>query len=271
MTNDQFIRFTKMHGLGNDFVIINATKNQLDVSKLPIQKLSNRHVGIGFDQLLVLEPSTKADFFCRIFNADASEAEQCGNGLRCLARYIHESGLRQQTSLTLETKAGVFPIQIEDYDRIRVTLATPELKPQQIEFASKLSPHTLPVSILSMGNPHAIVKVDSMEIPAHEIGLEIAALPFFSNGANVGFMQIMDHHHIRLRTFERGVGETFACGSNACAAAIVGMMNGWLQTKVDVQFHYGSLSIEWQGKDAPIHMIGPAAFVYSGEFAGKAI
>lgn len=266
MKKTKSIPFTKMHGLGNDFVIMNAAENSIDVSQLPIRRLSDRHVGIGFDQLLILEPSKQADFFCRIYNADASEAEQCGNGLRCLARYIHETGLRKDASIKLETKAGIFPITIENYDRIRVTISEPEIKTKHIEFASKSSQLTLPVSILSLGNPHAIVKVDSTEtISANELGQEIAALPYFSNGANVGFMQVIDHNHIRLRTFERGVGETFACGSNACAAVVVGMMKGWLKTAVDVQFYYGSLSIEWRGEGEPIHMIGPAAHVFSGE------
>ncbi len=261
------IPFTKMHGLGNDFAVINTVDLPFTLPALPISQLADRHVGIGFDQLLIIEPSQQADFFCRIFNADGSEAEQCGNGLRCVARFIHEEGLNRSRSLSLETKAGIYPLAIPDYDHIRVTMGSPQIHERLIELSlhSRLNPISL--SILSVGNPHAIVKVASLDnLPTDQIGSEISVHSHFPNGANVGFMQIVSPHHIRLRTFERGAGETFACGSNACAAAVAGILNGWLQQQqIQVEFRYGSLFIDWMDQDNPIQMIGPASRVFTGE------
>lgn len=264
--NQEKISFTKMHGLGNDFVIINALINPLESRHLPIRQLADRHLGIGFDQLLVIEPSSHADFFCRIYNADGSEAEQCGNGLRCIARYIHEEKLITRREFHLETKAGIYPLEIKDYEHIRVSMGAPEIKNNLVELHINDELNTLPVSVLSVGNPHAIIKVKSLDlIQAGKLGPEISALSYFSDGANVGFMQIINPGHIRLRTYERGAGETFACGSNACAAAVAGIANGWLSHRVNVEFRHGSLEIEWEGNNNPIHMTGPASRVYSGK------
>lgn len=262
------IHFTKMHGLGNDFVVINTFTQPINFSLLPISTLSNRYIGIGFDQLLLIEPSQQADFFCRIFNADGSEAEQCGNGLRCIARFIHEQGLTSHSSFTIATKAGIYPVEIKNYQHISITMGAPHIAEILTELAVEHSIQRIPLSILSVGNPHAIIKVDSItsDLP-NELGSTLSMHPYFLQGANIGFMQVISPHHILLRTFERGAGETFACGSNACAAVVAGITNGWLQSKVEVEFHYGSLLIEWEGKDKPIQMTGPASLVYTGEFS----
>lgn len=260
------IRFIKMHGLGNDFVIIDATHHSFDLASISVADLGNRHLGIGFDQLLIIEPSQKADFYCRIFNADGSEAEQCGNGLRCVARFIQEEKLHPSSSLKLETKAGIFSLLIDDYDHIRVTMGAPLIQEKLIELDLKEDIKNLPLSILSLGNPHAILKVNSIEsISLNKLGPKISAHSYFPSGINVGFMQVINRNHLRLRTFERGVGETQACGSNACAAVVAGIANDWLQHKVTVEFFYGSLSIEWEGGKTPVTMSGPASRVFVGE------
>lgn len=262
------IHFTKMHGLGNDFVVINTLNQPIDTTILPIATLSNRYIGIGFDQLLLIQPSQQADFFCRIFNADGSEAEQCGNGLRCIARFIHEQGLSPHSSFTIATKAGVYPVEVKDYQHISVTMGAPDITETLTELALAHPIQRIPLSILSVGNPHAIVKVDSIvsDLP-DDLGMVLSTHSHFPQGANIGFMQVINPQQILLRTFERGAGETFACGSNACAAVVAGIANGWLKPKVEVEFHYGSLFIEWEGKGKPIRMTGPASMVYSGQFA----
>ncbi|TAK79398.1 MAG: diaminopimelate epimerase [Gammaproteobacteria bacterium] len=253
------LHFTKMHGLGNDFVVMDP----VTLSITDIAQLAHRHIGIGFDQLLVIEPSSRADFFCRIFNADGSEAEQCGNGLRCVARFVHEEKRHPASHLTIETKAGVFPILIKDYDHIRVTMGAPQLQENKLELM--LTQQSVVMSVLSMGNPHAVMAVESVEtVPISQLGPDIATHAFFPQGINVGFMQIITPHHIRLRTFERGAGETYACGSNACAAVAAGIAHGWLKSHVQVEFQHGSLHIEWEGEGKPIHMTGPATKVFDG-------
>lgn len=262
------IQFTKMHGLGNDFVIINALNKPLDSKKIPIMQLANRFTGIGFDQLLVLEEIDSADFFCRIFNADGSEAEQCGNGLRCVARYLHEEKIHAKNTMTIATIAGIFPVSIKDYDHISVTMGTPIVQENLTELQLKHNPNSVLMSVLSVGNPHAIIKVEQVETAlSNQLGHEISTHTYFPNGANVGFMQVVAPDHIRLRTYERGAGETLACGSNACAAAVAGIVNGWLQSQVSVEFRHGKLQIEWQGDTHPIIMTGPAARVFTGEFS----
>lgn len=260
------ISFTKMHGLGNDFVVINAINQPFKTNAQAIQKLADRHLGIGFDQLLIIESSNNADFYCRIYNTDGSEAEQCGNGLRCVARYIHEEKLNNKKELLLETKAGVYPLVIRDYEHIRVSMGAPEIRHTLINLSLPNESGSISASVLAIGNPHAIIKVDTIDhIQTNRLGPDISSLSLFPNGANVGFMQIINDQHIRLRTYERGSGETFACGSNACAAAVAGIANGWLGHRVNVEFRYGSLEIEWNGNDQPIHMTGPASRVYSGK------
>lgn len=268
--NMSSFHFSKMHGLGNDFVVIDCINQSLDVSQLQqaIPQLAHRYMGIGFDQLLMIEKSENADFSCRIYNADGSEAEQCGNGLRCVARFIHENHFIQSTSFQLATKAGIYPVLIHDYDNIRVTLGVPDVIESLMQLTITHSNHSLPVSILSVGNPHAIIKVNAIDIElVKHLGSQISTHDYFSHGANVGFMQILNQHHIRLRTFERGSGLTNACGSNACAAVVAGITNGWLKSEVQVEYDFGSLCIEWNGNQHPIHQTGPATFVFAGQLA----
>lgn len=260
------ILFSKMHGLGNDFMVIDATKNAFHSASFPIFKLADRHTGVGFDQLLVIEKHASADFLCRIFNADGSEAEQCGNGLRCVARYVHEHQLITKNEFTIATKAGIFPVKITDYDHITVSLGTPNATISIADLALISSNSTQTIQAISLGNPHGLIVVDDVKTaPIAAIGSELSAHEFFPEGANIGFMQIINSHHIKLRTFERGVGETLACGSNACAAAVAGILNGSLTHSVTVEFQCGSLLIEWAGEGHPIFMTGPANLVYVGE------
>ena len=259
------LQFTKMHGLGNDFMVINAMQQLVTIDPTIITTLANRHMGIGFDQLLLIEAADEADFFCRIFNADGSEAEQCGNGLRCVARFIQEESLHKSPSFSIATISGIYPVHITDYDHIKVTMGTPDIQETLIELPITNEAGFLAASILNLGNPHAVIKVDSLDnAPIHRLAPAVASHTYFPEGVNVGFMQIINPTHIRLRTFERGAGETFACGSNACAAAIAGILNGWLNDSVTVEFRYGVLQIDWEKEKKMLHMTGPATRVYTG-------
>jgi diaminopimelate epimerase len=263
----QSLQFTKMHGLGNDFVVINNFQKQLDWRELPAAMIADRHLGIGCDQILLIEPSSSADVFCRILNADGSEAEQCGNGLRCVARYMHEKKLLTRNNLTIETVAGNFPVTIKDYDHIRVTIAEHGISATPMKVLLPTLGTSVQGSALSLRNPHFIIKVNDIETPAAwQLGPALAVYPDFPNGTNVGFMQIINDGHIKLRTYERGSGETNACGSNACAAVASGILDGLLTGKVSVEFKYGQLLIEWEGTGRPVHMTGPAALVFDGEY-----
>jgi diaminopimelate epimerase len=276
MQNKQ-IHFTKMHGLGNDFVIINALTEKINLSVLNIKKLSNRFIGIGFDQLLILEKTEQANFFCRIFNADGSEAEQCGNGLRCIASYIYEQGLAKTKYFSIATLAGVFQAEIVNTNLVTVTMGEPCFIPEKIPFITATPQvsysietqawqQPMMMSVLSLGNPHAIIEVDSIsDFPVAEVGAEIGSCSAFPLGVNVGFMEIVNSNHIRLRTFERGSGETFACGSNACAAAIAGIQKGTLKHNVRVELLLGNLDIEWQTGQM-VKQTGPTESVFAGTF-----
>jgi diaminopimelate epimerase len=260
----EHLPFTKMHGLGNDFVLINAIDQPFKVERPSIAKLANRHTGIGFDQLLVVGPSNRADFFCHIFNADGSEAEQCGNGLRCLARFLHEEKIIKTPSMTVETKAGIYSLMIHDvrdYGEIEIKMGMPQI--EEALTSLKLPTQVIDVTIISVGNPHAIVKVPAIDSPSViKLAEEIKAHPRFLLGTNIGLMEIVGPHQVRLRTFERGVGETQSCGSNACAAVVAGIKNGWLQNNVSVLLRYGSLTIKWENDI--IHLTGPASRVFAG-------
>lgn len=262
MTSNK-LAFTKMHGLGNDFVVINNLENQFQLPKNLIIDLANRHTGIGFDQLLVIEHSAQADFFCRIYNADGQEAEQCGNGLRCVALFIREKGLNSQDQFRIETKAGIFPVQFLADQLIKVELGTPIIEEKLLSL-SLGNDHQVQTTILSLGNPHAIVKVESINLVSPTLAQAIQSSNYFPHGVNVGFMQIITPYEVALRTFERGVGETFACGSNACAAAVAGILNGWLDQQVKVQYPLGSLTIEWDKTSGKIFITGPATTVFNG-------
>ena len=257
--------FTKMHGLGNDFIVVNNMTQALQLTPAETQRLAHRHLGIGCDQVLLIEKSKEADFFCRILNADGSEAEQCGNGLRCVARFIKDKGLSTNTEFTVATKAGIFPVVIRDNDHIQVTMSVPVFaEPISVVFEGI----STPLVTLSMGNPHAIMIVPSIEmVPVAEIGDILNQHPAFPEGVNVGFVEKIDARHILLRTFERGVGETYACGSNACAAAVAGMQHWDLESQVKVGLVFGNLSIACAGNDEPVIMTGPASWVFEGEFS----
>lgn len=266
-----------MHGLGNDFVIVDGISQSFNLNRTDIKNLGSRHLGIGFDQLLLIKPSTQADFACEIFNSDGSVAEQCGNGMRCVARFVHEEKLTDKKSFSIETKAGIVNALIKDYDHIQVNMGVPRFEPSDVPYQAdrirKL--YELPlddgqpgfaIAVLSMGNPHAILQVSSIKnFPVSVIAPQIALHRFFPQGANVGFMEILNAEHIKLRTFERGVGETFACGSNACAAVVAGILNNSLKNKVKVELAYGDLWIQWEGLSEPVFMTGPATRVFTGK------
>lgn len=260
----QPIKFCKMHGLGNDFIVIDGITQSVSIDKISIPKIADRHRGIGFDQLLLIQPSKDADFSCRIFNSDGSEAEQCGNGMRCIARFIQEEQLSDKKTLTIETKAGVMEATIHDFENISVNMGLPKLETAR---DISIDQQTLRLDILSLGNPHAILQVNSAkDSPVTELGPKISTHTSFPHGTNVGFMEIVNRNHIRLRTFERGAGETFACGSNSCAAVVAGIANHSLDPKVKVELKLGNLWIEWNGKNSPVMMTGPAEKVFSGLF-----
>jgi diaminopimelate epimerase len=275
--NKNKISFTKMQGLGNDFVIIDAVNQQINLSNLsniPISILGDRHFGIGFDQLILIESidssslSTSADFFCRIFNSDGSEAEQCGNGLRCVAKFIRDNKLHADSILKLATKAGIFSVTIHDDEKVSILMGVPNIQETKLFLSIENNSSLGPLCIISLGNPHAILSIDSTLTDKEiiKLGKQISTHSYFKTGINAGLMQINNSHHIKLRTIERGAGETFACGSNACAAAAAGILLHGLDHCVEVEFQYGLLTIEWPNEREPIKMTGPAVTVFSGEF-----
>lgn len=250
-----------MHGLGNDFIVIQDLNESLNISSLPIHTWSDRRTGIGFDQLIMILPSKKADFHCRFFNADGSEAEQCGNGIRAAARFIHEQKINQKNAMAFETQAGLIDVTINDYNTIRVNMGTPQGKISQTNLAQNIK-----MTTLSMGNPHAIITVDTVKsAPVATLGKELQTNTLFPQGVNVGFIEIVGPKHLRLRTFERGVGETLCCGSNACAAVVAGIVNHHLANQVTVELALGQLTIEWAGENSPVFMTGPAEKIFEGQ------
>ena len=270
------VKFTKMHGLGNDFVLIDAVKQNIKVTPRLAKRLANRNLGIGCDQVLVLEPpSTKnVDFDYRIFNADGTEVEQCGNGARCLGRYIFDQRLSGKRSLLLKTKNRVMEIQSKPQKLISVNMLAPIFEPTKIPFQAE-RPETVYsleadeihlVSVLSMGNPHAVIQVaDINTAPVKEVGQRLQKHQRFPESVNVGFMQIIDRQRIKLRVFERGVGETQACGSGACAAAVAAIQQKLVDHRISVELQGGELTIEWGGDSQPVLMTGPAVTVFHGQ------
>ncbi len=265
-----------MHGLGNDFVVIDAISQSINLSTEQIQFIADRHFGVGCDQLLLVEkPSTaEADFRYRIFNADGGEVEQCGNGARCFARFVVEKGLTDKQVIPVETQSGLIELSLQGENQVRVNMGVPNLDPASLPFeaAAQAQSYELDVAgeihhiaAVSMGNPHAVLRVDDIDAaPLETLGAVIEAHPRFPQRVNVGFMQVMSRHTIRLRVFERGVGETQACGTGACAAMVAGVIQGWLDNQVRVILPGGELTIHWQGKDQPLFMIGPASRVFEG-------
>lgn len=265
-----------MHGLGNDFVLIDATERPVFLSRAQIEFIADRRRGIGCDQILLIEPARApgADFRYRIYNADGGEVEQCGNGARCVAHYLREQGLMGRAQARLETAGGMIAVSIEADGRVTVDMGVPRLSPEQIPFVAKrqapyyrlsVDDAEVELSAVSMGNPHAVLRVeDVLAAPVAQLGARLETHPRFPQRANVGFMQIVDRDTIRLRVFERGVGETLACGSGACAAVVAGRERGWLDERVTVELPGGKLVISWRGSYAPVFMTGEAARVFEG-------
>lgn len=270
------LRFSKMHGIGNDFVVLDLISQQYQPQSSDMKIIADRHFGIGCDQILIVEAPAQAenDFRYRIFNADGSEVEQCGNGARCFARYVYEKNLTGKKHLRVETAGGLIELYIEG-NSVRVDMGKPVLVPAKIPF--KAAQQALQYNIdvgglsyaigaISMGNPHAVLRVDDVsKAPVEHLGALIEHHEQFPNRVNVGFMQVMDRGNIRLRVFERGTGETLACGTGACAAVVYGILQGWLDNRVNVSLPGGQLVIEWQGGEHHVQLIGPAVHVYDGK------
>lgn len=274
------LQFTKMHGLGNDFMVIDGVRQNLPSSGLPlsaerIRALADRHFGIGFDQLLVVQPaqSQDVDFRYRIFNADGSEVNQCGNGARCFARFVRDQGLTDKDTIRVETASGQMTLNLTDDGQVTVDMGAPRWAPGDIPLNADEEADTyflvagqqaFEVGAVGLGNPHCVLLVENVDnAPVETVGPLLESHADFPERVNVGFMQIVDRGHIRLRVFERGSGETLACGSGACAAVVVGQRRGFLDATVQVDLPGGSLSICYPGHDG-ILMTGPAAHVYDG-------
>ena len=270
------LRFHKMHGLGNDFVVVDGVRQQVALDQATVHRLADRHTGIGCDQLLLVEPATTAghDFRYRIFNADGGEVEQCGNGARCFARFVRDQGLTTRDLLRVETAGGTLELQLQADGQVIVGMGVPEFEPQRIPFtaAARAPSYTLeteagPVTLgaVALGNPHAVLLVDDPEqAPVARLGPLLESHPRFPRRVNVGFLGIRDRGHVSLRVFERGVGETLACGSGACAAVAVGRLQGLLDARVEVELRGGKLVISWPGEGAQLMMTGPATHVFEG-------
>ncbi|HBC36717.1 MAG TPA: diaminopimelate epimerase, partial [Marinobacter adhaerens] len=275
-TQGPMLRFTKMHGLGNDFMVVDAISQPFRLRPEMIRELANRNFGIGFDQLLVVEPPglPDVDFRYRIFNADGSEVEQCGNGARCFARFVRDQRLTNKKVIRVQTAKGVIELRVGREGMVMVNMGVPEFNPPAIPFAADrrkdvytvdVDGQTVELSALSMGNPHGVLLVEDVDqAPVKTLGPKLERHPRFPARANIGFLQILDRTHVRLRVFERGSGETLACGSGACAAVVAGCLRGLLDTRVEVELRGGPLVIEWQGEGTPVMMEGPATSVFEG-------
>ena len=271
------LRFTKMHGLGNDFVVIDLITQRFKLKPHHIRKIADRHFGIGCDQVLAVEIPTRpdADFRYRIYNAEGSEVEQCGNGARCFARFVRDKRLTGKQRIRVETLAGVIELAITDNRDVRVDMGEPILEPASIPFAAEQQANSYPLEIdgeqwqvgaVSMGNPHVVLPVERVDsAPVERVGPLAECHPRFPQKVNVGFMQVLDRQNIRLRVFERGVGETLACGTGACAAVVAGIVQGKLDNTVTVTLPGGQLSIHWPGPGQPVIMTGPATTVFEGQ------
>lgn len=273
------IRFTKMHGLGNDFVVIDAVSRPLaDFSVAQLRYLSDRNFGVGCDQILWVAPAQQAgvDFAYRIFNADGSEVQQCGNGARCFARFVRDKGLTDKDIITVETLAGIIQLHIQPDGQVTVNMGAPRFAPEALPFQAEQKALYYPIEIeeeiyhigaVSMGNPHAVLLVDNVDdAPVAQVGALLESHPRFPQRVNVGFLQVVDAKHARLRVFERGAGETLACGTGACAAAVIGQRWGKLAHQVTLQLRGGTLQIAWDGDEqSPVWMTGAAVTVFEGE------
>lgn len=275
--NRSQLTFTKMHGLGNDFMVIDAISQPFRLRPEMIRGLADRNFGVGFDQLLVVEPPglPDVDFRYRIFNADGSEVEQCGNGARCFARFVRDRRLTNKKVIRVQTAKGIIELRLGRDGLVAVDMGVPELAPESIPFIAdrqetvytlEVEGQAVELSAVSMGNPHGVLVVDDVDTaPVETLGPKLECHPRFPARANIGFLQIVDRGHARLRVFERGSGETLACGSGACAAVVAGQLRGLLDQKVEVELPGGPLVIQWQGDGTPVIMEGPATSVYEGQ------
>lgn len=266
-----------MHGLGNDFMVVDGVTQNVYFSPEHIKRLAHRNTGIGFDQLLLVEPpyDPDLDFHYRIFNADGSEVEQCGNGARCFARFVRNKGLTYKHKIRVSTQSGKMTLRLERDGMVTVNMGTPILDPNRIPFKAKktertyllqAADHTFLCGVVSMGNPHCVIEVDDIDnAQVDKIGAILSKHERFPKGVNVGFMQVLAPDHIKLRVYERGAAETLACGSGACAAMVVGQRQGKLKNTVKVDLPGGRLKIAWEGEGKPLWMTGPAQHVYDGQ------
>ena len=275
------IQFTKMQGAGNDFVVVDGFSTPVSLTAAQIKKIANRNFGVGCDQLLIVEKTSlsNVDFKYRIFNADGGEVEQCGNGARCFVRFVLAKGLTQKREINVETASGLITLTLRDDNQVTVNMGAPIFEPAKIPFiaekqlkqyALQTNNHagaglSINVSVLSMGNPHAVTIVDDVETAnVATLGPQIEAHTSFPQRVNAGFMQVINPHEIKLRVYERGAGETLACGTGACAAAVSGIQLGLLKSPVLVNARGGKLSIEWVGENLPVMMTGDAEIVFEG-------
>ncbi|MBT4882665.1 MAG: diaminopimelate epimerase [Glaciecola sp.] len=271
------VEFTKMHGLGNDFMVVDCITQNIYFSPERIQQLANRNLGIGFDQLLLVEPpyDPDQDFHYRIFNADGSEVEQCGNGARCFARFVKNKNLTHKSKISVSTKAGKIMLYLEKDGQVTVNMGKPKFAPEDVPIKAQKEEKTYIIreqdqtffcGAVSMGNPHCVLIVDDIDtFDVQGVGTLLELHERFPQKVNVGFMQIIDEHNVKLRVFERGVGETMACGTGACAAVAIGQIQGKLGQEVNVTLPGGPLTIRWQGPEHTLKMTGPAEHVFDGK------
>jgi len=273
---EQKMQFSKMHGLGNDFMVVDAVTQNVFFSPELIRRLADRNLGIGFDQLLIVEPpyDPDLDFHYRIFNADGSEVAQCGNGARCFARFVRLKGLTNKNDIRVSTQTGRMVLSVTNDELVRVNMGLPNFEPQSVPlrankaenlYLQRVAEQTVMFGAVSMGNPHCVIQVESVKTaPVETLGPELESHERFPERVNVGFMEVVNREHIRLRVYERGAGETQACGSGACAAVACGVQQGILAENVRVDLPGGTLHIAWKGEGQPLYMTGPATHVYDG-------
>ncbi|MGV8842839.1 MAG: diaminopimelate epimerase [Pseudomonas sp.] len=271
------LRFTKMHGLGNDFMVLDLISQHAHIQPKHARQWGDRHTGIGFDQLLLVEAPNNpdVDFRYRIFNADGSEVEQCGNGARCFARFVLDKRLTMKRQIRVETASGIIELDTHADGQVSVNMGAPRLEPAQIPFqaqaqacsyAIEVDGQTLQIATVSMGNPHAVLRVEDADTaPVRSLGPKLEQHPRFPQRVNVGFLQVIDRQHAKLRVWERGAGETQACGTGACAAAVAAISQGWMDSPLRIELPGGRLAIEWAGPGLPVMMSGPAVRVFEGQ------
>ncbi len=271
------LNFTKMQGTGNDFVVIDAINQPVNLNLQQLRFLADRHFGVGCDQILLVElpGSHDADFRYRIFNSDGGEVQQCGNGARCFAEFVHEKGLTDKNTIRVETLSGIIKIQRQRNGEVTVNMGSPDFNPKALpllvpeqagHYLVSIQGESIKFGAVSMGNPHAVIQVGNVETaPVKSWGPELEHHRLFPERVNVGFMQVVDRDKIRLRVYERGAGETLACGTGACAAVVMGIKWGILNNKVTVELTGGNLLIEWDNNQSPVLMTGPAKTVFDGQ------